>query len=381
MPKRKKILHIIQSLNNGGWENALLRILPLLSDFEHKIITLKELGELAPRFSANGIPVKTILYNGITDIAGIVRLQKIVRAEKPDVIITYLFHADAIGRIALQSITNAPIIPYLGTTYNYSRYFFIRVFERLSKYFVFHYLANSQAVKAAYVQRFNILPKKITAIPTGIDVDFFESVKPSPELLKNLNIHPNDFVIICVANLHPNKGHRYLLQAFEKLHTSSSIVSNNPEESYTQKKNIKLLIVGDGDERDNLKQQVADYQSRKNIFFLGRRNDVPELLKISHLFVLPTLFEGMSNAILEAMTCSLPIVTTDIPENRILIKDKKTGILIPTKSSDGIARAIQEILNNDHEARIIGIAAKEFVRMNFSLKKSSESLRNFLNSL
>lgn len=367
MPK-KKILHIIQSLGNGGWENALLRTLPLLSDFEHKIITLKELGELTPKFVASGIPVETVYCNGIIDIGGIFRLRKLVCEEKPDVILTYLFHADAIGRVALQKITSAPVIPFLGTTYNYSRYFFARIFEKISKSFVFHYLANSQAVKDAYVEKFGVSQKKITVVSTGIDTDFFDSVKPDQSLFASLGINPDDFVIICVANLHPNKGHQYLLEAFEKLH-------------HTNQRPLKLLLVGDGTEQENLRQQIKNYVSQANILFLGRRNDVPQLLKISHLFVLPTLFEGMSNAILEAMTCSLPIITTDIPENRVLIENKKTGFLVPVQSSNDIAQATRIVLDNLEEARKIGTAAKEFIHENLSLKTSSESLRKFLNSL
>lgn len=366
---KKKILHIIQSLGNGGWENALLRTLPLLSDFEHKIITLKELGELTPKFVTNGISVETVHCNGIIDISGVFRLRKLVREEKPDIILTYLFHADAIGRFTLQKITSAPVIPFLGTTYNYSRYFFARIFEKISKPFVFHYLANSQAVKEAYVKKFGVSQKKITVVSTGIDTIFFDSVKPDQNLIASLGINPDDFVIICVANLHKNKGHYYLLEAFEKIHHTNN------------KKSLKLLLIGDGVEQENLRQQIKNYVSQANILFLGRRNDVPQLLKISHLFILPTLFEGMSNAILEAMTCSLPIITTDIPENRVLIENKKTGFLVPVQSSNDIAQAIHVVLDNSEEARKIGIVAKEFIHSNLSLKTSTESLRKFLNSL
>jgi len=75
MTQKKEILHIIQSLDNGGCENMLLRILPLLDDFEHKIITLKELGELASKFVSAGIAVETIHCNSLFDIPGILRLR------------------------------------------------------------------------------------------------------------------------------------------------------------------------------------------------------------------------------------------------------------------------------------------------------------------
>ncbi len=370
MTQKKKILHIIQSLGNGGWENALCRILPLLSDFEHKIITLKELGELAPKFVASGIMVETVHCDGFFDIAGILRLRKLVREEKPDIILTYLFHADAIGRLVLQRTTSAPVIPFLGTTYNYPRYLLARIFEKISKHFVFHYLANSEAVKEAYVTNFGVPKKKITAIPTGIDTEYFDAITKNPHLLESLNLSPQDLVIICVANLHPNKGHKYLLEAFERLHC----LHNNTT-------SLKLLVVGDGEERKNLEKQIEAFSSKENILFLGRRSDVPNLLKLSHVFVLPTLFEGMSNAILEAMATGLPIVTTDIPENKILIQDKQTGYLVRTHSSKDIEASILEIIKDKAHAQEVGLAAKAFASKNFSLQKSTESLKTFLETI
>ena len=103
MNHKKKILHLIQSLDNGGCENMLLRTLPLLGNFEHKIITLKELGELTPKFVSAGITVATVRCGNLLDIAGIQRLRKLVGEEKTDIIITYLFHADMLGRLFLRS--------------------------------------------------------------------------------------------------------------------------------------------------------------------------------------------------------------------------------------------------------------------------------------
>lgn len=365
MTQKKKILHIIQSLGNGGCENMLLRTLPLLREFDHRIITLKEFGELAPKFVASGTTVETVHCDGFFDIAGILRLQKLVREENPDIIITYLFHADMLGRLALK--TTAPIIPFLRTTYNHPKYFIARMLEWFTKTLVHHYLANSEAVKDFYVKYIGVAPEKITVIPNGIDTAYFDSIKPDFELRKSLGLAPEDFVIICVANLHVNKGHRYLLEAFEAI---------SPRAQAT-----KLLLVGDGEEKENLKQQIKNYRSKNNIFLLGRRTDVLQLLKISDCFVLPTLFEGQSNAILEAMAAGVPVVTTDIPENKILIQDKQTGYLTPAHSSKGIEASILEIIKGKARAQEVGLTARAFASKDFSLQKSTESLKTFLETI
>jgi len=408
MPQKKKIIHIIQSLENGGCENMLLRTLPLLQDFEHKIITLKTFGELTPKFVSAGITVETIHCRGFFDISGIRRLQKTVKEENPDIIITYLFHADMLGRLFLQlpflslrvkrsnpapSIPPArgemskgqrggriPIIPFLRTTYNHPKYLTARILEWLTRPLVKQYLANSEAVKDFYVNNIGVRPEKITVIPNGIDIDYFDSIASDPELKKSLGIDQNDFVIICVANLHPNKGHQYLLEAFERLRTSSTTCHPGPDPGSSPKQKLKLLLVGDGEERKKLEQQIESYRSKNNILFLGKRSDVSNLLKISNLFILPTLFEGMSNAIMEAMACELPIITTGINENKELIENNQTGILVPTKSSEAIYKAIKTILENPELRKNLSKNAKLFIGESFSLNKIATEWSLFLNN-
>lgn len=367
MPERKKIIHIIQSLDNGGCENMLLRTLPLLQSFDHAIVTLKEPGELAPQFVSAGITVRSVHYHGLFDISGIVRLRSLIREMRPDVILTYLFHADAIGRLGLAGTTDTHIIPFLRTTYNHPKYLLARVFEWLTKPLVKQYLTNSEAVKDFYINHIGVHSERISVIPNGIDTDYFDSLIPDPDLKESLSIKANNFVIICVANLHINKGHRYLLEAFE------TVYQEHPE--------TRLLIVGDGIEYNNLKNQIKEFQSKDNIIFLGRRTDVPKLLKISDCFVLPTLFEGQSNAIMEAMASGLPVITTDIPENRALIDDRHSGILVSSKSTDELVHALQLVLSSKTYRESLGTTGKSFLEKKFTLIKTAADLSFYLSKL
>lgn len=365
---KKRILHIIQSLGNGGCENMLLRTLPLLADeFEHHIITLREFGELAPRFIEKGISVTTIHQIGFFDISGYRRLLLETNRFNPDTIITYLFHADMIGRFFLQKKISIPIIPFLRTTYNHPKYFIARLLEKITKHRVKQYLANSEAVKDFYVKKIVVQPEKITVIPNGIDTEYFDSILPDPNLRASLGITPDDFIIICVANFHSNKGHRYLLEAFELL--------------FSKFRHTKLLLVGDGSERKNLERQINAYQAKHSILFLGHRTDVPQLLKISDCFVLPTLFEGMSNALIEAMAAGLPVITTDIPENRELVSHKESGVLVPPRNSEKIADALRLLISDPILRLTLGDSAKNFIEKQYSLVSSSKKFSHFLSSL
>ncbi len=392
MPQnKKKIIHIIQSLGNGGCENMLLRTLPLLDTFDHTIITLKNPGELAPKFVSVGITVKTVSCTGIFDIPGILRLRKLVRDESPDIIITYLFHADMLGRLFLR-ISEVPIIPFLRTTYNHPKYLIARILEWMTRPLVNQYLANSDAVKDFYIKHIGVHPEKITVIPNGIDIEYFDSIISDPELKKSLSIEPEDFVIICVANLHINKGHQYLLEAFEQVYSSTSpthchpgldpgSIPSPPVQGGELKRGLKLLLVGEGSERKNLEQQIKNYQSQKNIIFLGRRTDVPRLLKISDIFVLPTLFEGQSNAILEAMAAGLPIITTNIPENRILLENASTGLFVEPKNTISLASAIRNIIENQPIADKLSKNVLLVAREKYSLQSIKKFWNDFLSTL
>lgn len=363
----KKIIHLIQSLDNGGCENMLLRTLPFLNKFKHEIITISHSGELFEKFKEKNISVYNIGQKNPLDLPSYFRILKKIRKENPDIVLTYLFHADAIGRLFLQIFTKTKIIPFLRTNYNHPDYRFARIFEKTTKIFAKNYLANSQSVKNFYAENIGVPREEITVIPNGIDTEFYDRIKVNKKVIEILGVKKNEFFIICVANLHINKGHKYLLEAFENI--------------YKKDCNIKLLLVGDGKEKKNLLRQIENYYSKKNILFLGKRNDVPELLKGSDIFVLPTFFEGMSNAIIEAMAVGLPIITTDIPENKELIMNKVTGILIPKENIEALSEAINSLKNNPALAKKLSDNAKEYAKKKFDMRKISDEWENFLENI
>jgi len=371
MFRPKKYIHFIQSLSNGGCENMLLRLLPAINNgqTQHIVITLREEGVLSREFISRGIIVENVGQKNFFDFFSYFRLVDLIKKNQPAAIITYLFRADLIGRFFLQFLYKQPVVSYLRTTYNSDKMKFLpaRIFEIVSKKIAKKYLANSQAIKDYYVNKFHVQSEKITVIPNGIDVSLYKDIKRNNELRRKLSINDNDFVIICVANFHIYKGHKYLLEAFEIL--------------YNSKKNIHLLLVGEGKEKDNLVEQIKDYESKKHIHFLSRRNDVPELLKISNLFILATLFEGMSNAIMEAMASGIAIIATDIPENRQLIKNNETGLLVSSRNSQAISRAIEKIIENGNLKESLCKKAQEKISSDYDLKIVAEKFSKYLNDL
>lgn len=365
----KKIIHLIQALDNGGCENMLLRTLPLLVNFEHIIITLNKEGELAPKFKEKNIKIINLKQKNLIDLYSYQKLLKLINEVNPDIIISYLFHADVIGRLFIQKISNFKVIPFLRTTYNHKKYWLPRLFEKLTHKQVPHYLANSESVKDFLVGK-GVKMEKITVIPNGIDTNFYDKIPKDEKLKNNLNIDTKDIVIICVANLHINKGHKYLLEAFEEIFRNSRKIRPAPH----------LILVGDGQEKEKLLKQMKNYSSKNNIIFLGKRNDVPSLLKISDIFVFPTLFEGMSNALMEAMAIGLPVSATDIPENRELL-DGVNNLLFKPKDSKKIVEEISRLLSDSELRDKIGKRAKKKISNKFEMETIIEKFSNFLDKL
>ncbi|MBL7197501.1 MAG: glycosyltransferase, partial [Candidatus Omnitrophica bacterium] len=114
---------------------------------------------------------------------------------------------------------------------------------------------------------------------------------------------------------------------------------------------------------------IDKFALKNHVKMLGIRKDIPEILDISDIFALPSLWEGLANVLLEAMSAKLPIVATNIEANCEVIENNKTGILVPPKNSTAIADAIAELLGNKNEARKLGEAAYLSVVNNYTVDK------------
>lgn len=361
-----KLVHLIRSLEPGGCEHFLIRALPEMEkhNVQNHLIALQSAGALSSRLSSAGISVESISMRHWFDLSGYLRLYLAVKSAKPDIITTYLFHADAIGRLWLRLLFPCPVIPFLRTTYNHRRYVLARLFERLTSRLVPKYLANSPAVKSFYTDSYNIPTASIQIISNGINIAAYQYSKQNRLSARHsLSLPGNAFAIICVANFHPNKGHRHLLQSFIKLHRTFT--------------DMRLLLVGDGEERSRLIALAQASTAFPAIKFLGLRRDIPNLLQTADVFVLPTQFEGMSNAILEAMASSLPVITTDIPENRQIISHNQNGLLYPVNDDIALETAIQSLYTKPKLRHRLGAAACLSVKNRFSLDTIASEWASF----
>jgi glycosyltransferase involved in cell wall biosynthesis len=192
---------------------------------------------------------------------------------------------------------------------------------------------------------------KLCVIPNGIDVDAFSHVEPAER--REFGIPAKAPVLLGVGRLHIQKGWSVLLEAFE------GVLSRYPA--------AHLLIAGDGPERAYLETWLGAHPAaRANTRLLGRRGDVPRLLRMATSFVLASQWEGMPNVVLEAMAAECPVVATTVEGVSELVTDGVTGLTVPAGDARLMGEAIARMLSDPELRRSCAAAAKVRVATHFA---------------
>ncbi len=374
---RKKILHIITGLEVGGAETNLARLLPSLEkEFENRVVCLMGEGAIGKKLEKRNTPVYYLHLRGLFDFFNprvIWEFRKIIKEFQPEIIETYLIHADIFGRVWGRIFGVKKIIcSHRGSLLQWQWLSFV---DKITSFLVTKYVFQTPSAQKKISKKLGINLNKTLVIPNVIDLKDFEFDIDKREKLRELSIKEGNFNIVSVSNLRKGKGHKYLIEAFEQLHASPHFQGGE------LKRGLKLLLVGDGSEKVTLQKQIENYQSKNNILFLGQRGDVLEILKISDIFVLPTFYEGMSNAIMEAMASDLPVITTNIDVNKDLIKNNHSGILVPVADSQAIADNLIRLLNTPEERLKLGKNALAEIKNNYSLDRVSAKISALLKSI
>ena len=173
---------------------------------------------------------------------------------------------------------------------------------------------------------------------------------------EEIGIKPGEEVVIVVANLIPYKGHSSFLEA------AQIVIRHNS-------KAIFLIVGEDRGIGEKIRKKANDLRINSRVKFLGRRHDIPQLLALSELSVLPSHEEGFSNTILESMAAGLPVVATNVGGNPEAVLDGKTGWLVPPENPTVMAEKIIDLLSNPERARSWGEQGRKKVKKLFTVEK------------
>ncbi len=217
----------------------------------------------------------------------------------------------------------------------------------------------SEAVKNVVMKEEGVPADKIEVIYNGVELSSLpDSQSLAVGLKRELGIKDNEFVLMHLANFKPVKGHMYLLQAV------ADVVKE-----FT---NIKLVLVGEDELNGALQRQAQELEISDRILFLGKRSDARRLLACADICMLPSLSEGMSNAILEYMDAGKPVVATRVGGNPETVADGVSGILVEPKDAKGLAEALKRLLKDANLRLNMGAAGRKRAEETFDIRKMYE---------
>jgi len=382
--RKINVMHVIADLNIGGGQEAVRTLVEYqASDGCQPIVCTFKDGPLRQEIEHMGIRVEILparrhdvvaLPFFIADMARIWRsLACLVKEYRIDVVQTHLLRSldflvllllyTTDVRVVLWTFQNANFEMPVSDSQKHKWSVMLknrshRLLYRLSSRLVSGFVAVSDEVERAIADIIRPVPGKITVICNAVDVRRYGKPVDRMSLRNQLGLRPDAYVIAVVATFKEQKGHRYLIEAM------ASIVPQYP--------GVHVLLIGDGDLRAAMEAQVEALNLREHIHFLGTRKDVPALLATCDLFVLPSLWEGLSVALLEAAATGLPVVATRVSGTVQVVVPGKTGILVPPGDAQHLARAIEQLMTDPAQARAMGMAAKRRAEEEFSAQRQAD---------
>jgi glycosyltransferase involved in cell wall biosynthesis len=358
-----KIVHVITGLAAHGAETMLYRFLAASDarEYQHEVISLTDRGDLAGQIESLGVPVGTLgMRPGIPNPLAIRKLASMLRQSQPDLVQTWMYHADLVGGLAAHFAGNTPVIWGIHHTrvdWRETKFFTlltVRVCAWLSHRLPAAIVCCSHASKKAHVAM-GYNAAKMTVIPNAIDVEAFG---PDPAagitIREELGIPANAQVIGLAARFHPHKDHQTFFQAAELLR------QDFPE--------VHFVLCGDGVTEQNLDvramRDAAKLAGRCHL--LGARNDMRAMFAAWDIATNSSLSEALPLAVGEAMACQVPCVVTAVGDCPLVVGD--TGIIVEPQQPELLAGAWREMLKSNAAVRKqMGIAARQRIVKNYSL--------------
>jgi glycosyltransferase involved in cell wall biosynthesis len=361
--RKIKVLQLIEGLNLGGAETKLMELVAHMDRdrFETVVCSLGMGDRIRQEFEKLKVEFITWPRQSRVDVSLIFKVAKLIREKQIDVVMTTLFYADVLG--ALAGVFSKPKAVFSWETISAPEWLLTHrlLAYRFAMRFCTRVISVSHATAKWLIEKRGVPPEKVVVIPYGVNLDLYRAGE-NPELKQKLGIEHDAKVIGVVARLHPQKGHRYLIEA------AKSIVAKYPK--------TKFVVVGDGELRAELESMAKAQGVAENFLFLGFRKDVKDLMRVFDVFCLPSLYEGLPNVVLEAMATAKPVVATAVDGTPELIVDEETGYLVPPADPRALAEKISLLVANEELARRFGNNGLRRVQAEYSLEKQVEGFQN-----
>jgi len=356
------IVHIIFRLDVGGLENGLVNLINQVPEdrYRQAIICLDDFTKFRERIRSPNVQVFALHKRAGKDLGVYVRAWRLLRRLHPAIVHTrnlgtvdMVFPALMAGvRCRIHGEHGWDMIDLHGKNKKYLR------LRRICRPFISRYIAVSRDLANWLIAVVHAAPTKVASICNGVDSDRFIPARNGAAGRRRVPFETKDALVIgTVGRAVQVKDQVTLIKAFAK------VVAEAPD----LRSRLRLAIIGDGPELAPLRQAAAKQGIAELAWIPGRQDSIEDVLREFDIFVLPSLNEGISNTILEAMASGLPVIATDVGGNPELVDDRETGFLVPVGDIAGFAQRIRQYVA-DRELRLHHSRnAREKIERQFSL--------------
>lgn len=370
-----KVLFIISGLNPGGAEMMLYRLLETLGPgIKPHVISLTSIGQIGEQIEKLGIPVEACSINkSIGSTLKLFRLARRIRAIKPDLVHTWMYHANLLGGLAVRLAGNTPLI--WGIHHNnldpklncWSTRLIARLGAMASPILPRHIVCCSRS--ALYMHaKIGYTREKLSFIPNGINTKQFSSApQAAQQIRRTFGLENGSKLIGMIGRFDPLKNHEGFFKYAEQLSAAT--------------KNVHFLLAGANVDSNNqfITSLVEKHHLRQHMHLLGIRSDIPALMSAIDLLVLPSLSEAFPNVLLEAMACNTPCISFDVGDAADIIGD--SGVVIAKYDIEQMTAATLAILADNEKRYELGVAARHRIETLYSIENVTRQYINLYNML
>jgi sugar transferase (PEP-CTERM/EpsH1 system associated) len=357
------VAHVVFRLDVGGLENGLVNLINRIpaQRFRHAIISLTDYTEFRQRLTRSDVPVFALHKPPGNSLVTQFKLWRLFHRLRPHIV-----HTRNIGTLEATlpaALAGVPArihgehgrdVDDLDGT-NTRR----QILHRLYKPFVHQYIALSQDLASYLQHKIGVPPSRIAQIYNGVDSALFHPGGAHPDAVPRPNFSgPGRFVIGTVGRMQGVKDPLTLARAFVRLMQAMPGAEQR----------LRLVMIGDGPLREPVRLLLAEAGVEEYAWLPGERNDVARIMRSFDLFVLPSLAEGISNTILEAMATGLPVLATAVGGNPELIQAGVTGTLVPREDPESMASAMRAYAVSAELCRRHGIEARRTMERRFGME-------------
>jgi glycosyltransferase involved in cell wall biosynthesis len=362
------VLHLVNRFNIGGAERQFIERLRRHPEGFAPVLGCLELsGPMLDQARALGhlpvvFPLRGSLMQANTALQ-IARMAKVIRDRGVKLVHSTDFNTNLLGLVAARLAGVRCIVSRVDL--GHPRYGFSKWHRAAEKWSARHadlVVANAEAVRRVCIEEEGCRPERVLVVRNGLDLVRFDA-QAAEELKAPLPIPAGAPFVAVIGNLWPVKGHRMLVEAVGKL------AGKLP--------GWRFLCAGDGSERPWLTRRIAELGLEDRVLLIGHRLDVPALLRRARAAALCSSAEGLSNALMEAMAASLPVVATRVGGNPELVRDGENGFLVPSGDADAMAARLLDLLGGEPgRAMQMGLRGRARIETELTLEAMARGHRD-----